>query len=137
MGRDPDVRAALEHALERQREVVADDLRVGVGDHPRLEIDPLAEPEVRGFGGQGLDVVHRAPQASLKNDADAARELRPQRSVDRKRTVGALRVFHVDPDESARLRRRANERTHVFEAASLSAATAWTRSTYARVFASA
>jgi hypothetical protein len=67
---DSDVRAALEQHVERSDEVVADFLVPLVGDELRLEVDPLAQADVRPQLGERADVPEGAAEARLQDDAD-------------------------------------------------------------------
>ena len=100
VGRDADERAAREHLAEAVHVVPVDDVGLPPRDRARLDVDPLAEPEVRADGQQRVDVARRAPQVGLQHDADVV-VVAAERLVDVDGAIGVRRVLHVDAHEVA------------------------------------
>src|SRR6185312_5232115 len=70
--RDTDVAAGLEQRIEAEEEVRPYHLVVGERNRGGLEVDALAEADARSQIRKCLDVVERAPQARLENNAEVA-----------------------------------------------------------------
>jgi hypothetical protein len=87
--RNPDVAAQVEQSLERLDEAGADRVEVAVGDLGALEVDALAEPNVRPQLRELGQVGRRPLQPGLQDDADvllpglAQLAVAPQRVVSR------------------------------------------------------
>ena len=105
VGGDPDVAAGLEQLLERVDEVLPHLVELLEGELGRLDVDPLAQPDVRPQVGKRTDVVDRPAQVGLEDDADVVVPGVAQLAVEPQRVVGRARVLHVDADEVADLGR--------------------------------
>ncbi len=80
MRRDADERALRDELLEHEEVVRAHCLELAVGDRRRLDVDPLAQPNVV----DPFDVVDRPPQVRLHDDAEIlVPELRAGRGTGR------------------------------------------------------
>src|SRR6266545_2599526 len=102
--RDADVGALLEQRVQALDEVRAHRVVVGERDRRRLDVDALAEAEVRPPVGERADVVERAAEVRLEYDADVVEAALAQLAVQAQRLRGRRRVLHVDADEVAVLR---------------------------------
>jgi len=96
--RDADVDALPERLLERRQEGALHRLEPLPRHRSRLDVDPLAEPDVRPFGRQRLDVGERPPHVGLEDDPEVV-VLLPQGAEDGEGVVDRGVVFHVDPHE--------------------------------------
>src|SRR5204863_507313 len=99
VGRDPHVAPELEQLLERLDEVRPHGVEVAVRDLRGLDVDALAEPDVRPQLGEVVDVPDRPPHVGLEHDPDVVVTGRAEVAVDAQRVVRRGRVLHVDADE--------------------------------------
>ena len=113
---------------EGEDEVLAHLLEVAERDQRRLDVDALAEPDVRLVGRERADVPERPAQVGLEDDADVVEPGLAQLAVHAERVARAARVLHVDPDEVAALRRMADDRLEVLVAELVAEARAPARS---------
>ena len=104
MGRDGDVRAALEAALHEPDVRRVDVALLRVGDLRGLEVRTLHDAEV-GVGRQEpVEVVRSAVEVRLQDRADVLVARGPQALVDPERRVDELGLLHVDAHEEVAAR---------------------------------
>jgi hypothetical protein len=72
--RDADVAAAIEERLERADVARTNLVEVPVRDLGRLDVDPLAEANVRA--GERARILFRAMEGRLQHDAEVVEPLR-------------------------------------------------------------
>src|SRR5439155_18797444 len=70
VGRDRDVAARLEQRVDERGEIVPDLLPALIRDLRWLDVDALADADIRAPGGGAPDVVPAAPQVRLEDEAD-------------------------------------------------------------------
>ena len=96
---DADIGARLEQRVEAADEARAHRLVVGERDRRRLDVDALAETDIRPQVGERAHVLERAAQVGLQHHAQVLVPRLAQLPVQAQRVVRRRRVLHVDPDE--------------------------------------
>ena len=103
MGRDRDVGAFAEAALDELDVRAIHVLLVRVCDRRGLEVRALHDPEVRLRREQALEVVGSAVQVRLQHRAHAVVPCRTEPLVDAQCRVDEVGLLHVDAEERAEL----------------------------------
>ena len=91
MRRDPDERRGLEQRLEAADVVETDLLEAGERDRLGFEVDPFADAHVRAQVGDCGDVIERAPEPRLQDDADVVEALLAELAVHAQRVLPGVR----------------------------------------------
>jgi hypothetical protein len=110
--RDADERALREEFLEHEEVVRAHRFELAVRDRRRLDVDPLAQPNVV----DSLDVGDRPPQVSLHDHPEILVPELAKVAVQPEGTGGRRRVLHVDSDEALTLLGVSDDRLEVLAA---------------------
>src|SRR5581483_83305 len=74
--------------------------RIRVCERGPLDVDALAEADVRLQVGECTNVFQGAPQVRLQHDADVVVPRLAQLAVQAQRRVGGRRILHVDAYEA-------------------------------------